>query len=52
LNFLSVRWIRYLLELGLQIIQYILYFTRCALDVFVEFASSLDRSDSSISCGK
>jgi hypothetical protein len=48
LNLLCVRWIRYLLELRLQIIQYIFYFPRCTLDVLVELASFLYRRDSSV----
>jgi len=48
LNLLRVRWIRYLLELRLQIIQYILNLASGTLDVFVELASLLDCCNRSI----
>jgi hypothetical protein len=44
--------VNYFVVLLLQILQYVANITRCAFDVFVELAASLDRSNSSIGSGE
>jgi hypothetical protein len=41
-----------LVVLLLQVFQYVANITRCTFDVLVEFASSLDRSDSGVGSSK
>ena len=49
LCFLRRCRVYYLVVLLLQILQYVTYFPRCALDVLIKLTPRLDRSNSSIS---